>query len=51
MGARCLKIHVEGTGIDSGQIEIRQLFEAEDFGQSEAVAREVELRKELGWQK
>jgi len=48
---RCLKIHVEGTGIGSGQIEIRPLFEAEDFGQSEAVAREVELRKELGWQK
>jgi hypothetical protein len=28
---RMLAIHVEGTGIDHGQTEIRQLFELEDF--------------------
>lgn len=28
---RCLEIHVRGTGIDHGQIEVREVFETEDF--------------------
>jgi hypothetical protein len=28
---RGLAIHVEGTGIDQGQSELRQMFELEDF--------------------
>lgn len=28
---RMLRIHVEGTGIDHGQIEVRQVFELSDF--------------------
>jgi hypothetical protein len=28
---RCLQIHVDGTGIDHGQIEVRRVFEVSDF--------------------
>jgi hypothetical protein len=34
-----------------GQIEIRQFFELEDFGPSEAIDRARELEKELAEQK
>ena len=33
---RCLQIHVEGTGIDAGEIEVRQVFELSDFPVSPA---------------
>ena len=28
---RCLQIHIDGTGIDAGEIEVRQVHEAEDI--------------------
>ena len=28
---RCIDIHVRGTGVEQGEIEVRQLFELEDF--------------------
>lgn len=28
---RCLQIHVEGTGAESGEIEVRRVFETEEF--------------------
>ncbi|MGH7265835.1 MAG: YciI family protein [Candidatus Rokuibacteriota bacterium] len=37
----------QGEGAE-GEIEIRQLFELEDFGPSEAIERERELEKKLG---
>jgi len=33
---------------DEGEIEIRQVFELEEFGPSEAVDRARELEKQLG---
>jgi len=39
-----------GEGKDS-EIEIRQLFELEDFGPSEAIDRARELEKELAKKK
>jgi hypothetical protein len=47
---RCLQIHVDGTGIDSGEIEVRQVCEMEEIPQTaEELAgtsawRERELR-------
>ena len=30
-GRRMLQIHIDGTGIDAGEVEIRQVHELEDF--------------------
>ena len=32
---RCLQIHVEGTGIDHGEIEVRRVFESEEIPATE----------------
>ena len=45
---RCPAPHGEAT---EGEIEIRQLFELEDFGPSEAIEHERELEKELAKKK
>jgi hypothetical protein len=42
---RCPNPHDEG-----GEIEIRQVFELEDFGQSDAVEHHRQLQQELGKQ-
>lgn len=50
---RCLQIHVDGTGIDSGEIEVRRVFEIEEIPASSEEtsdgwrAKELELRKKL----
>ena len=52
---RCLQIHMEGTGIDTGEIEVRQVFEAEEIpetaeeaaGTSEWRERDMRVRERL----
>lgn len=52
---RCLQIHMEGTGIDTGEIEVRQVFETDEIPQTaEELAgtsawreRELRLRERL----
>lgn len=51
---RCLAVHVAGTGIDGGEIEIRQVIELEDFPADPAEKPEAwrkqaeEVRARLG---
>jgi hypothetical protein len=45
---RCPDLHGEGT---DGEIELRQVFELEDFGSSEALENARELGKELAKKK
>jgi hypothetical protein len=50
---RCLQIHVDGTGIDSGEIEVRRVFETEEIPVSENEQpggwrdQELKLREKL----
>lgn len=52
---RCLQIHMEGTGIDTGEIEVRQVFEADEIpetaeeaaGTSEWRERDMRVRVRL----
>jgi hypothetical protein len=52
---RCLQIHMEGTGIDTGEIEVRQVFEVEEIpetaeeaaGTSEWRERDQRMRERL----
>jgi hypothetical protein len=51
---RCLQIHVEGTGIAAGEIEVRRVAETEDFPVSADEkpdgwrAKELRMREQLG---
>jgi hypothetical protein len=51
---RCLQIHVEGTGIDHGEIEVRRVFETEEIPVAETEReggwrdQEKKLREKLG---
>ncbi len=52
---RCLQIHMEGTGIETGEIEVRRVFEMEEIpetaaevaGMSEWREREQRMRERL----
>lgn len=51
---RCLQIHMDGTGIDTGEIEVRQVFETEEIpvapeeGAGGWREQEKQLREKLG---
>jgi hypothetical protein len=42
---------VESQYGDDGEIELRQVFEMEDFGPSQSMEREAELRAEIAKKK
>ncbi len=51
---RCLQVHLDATGSESGEIEVRRVFETEDIPVSETEApggwrdQELKLREKLG---
>jgi hypothetical protein len=54
-GRRCLQIHVEGTGVDEGEIEVRRVYETEDIPVTEQEKagggwreQEKKMREKLG---